>query len=221
MADAPEELAILAAGAPPTHPVPLAHLRSADVLVCCDGAYAVARRLGREADSVVGDGDSLSVDDRSRLEGRFVHVSEQDTNDLAKAFRFAVTCRPRRIVILGATGLREDHALGNIFWLFDFVEAFPSTCICTDPGTFEVVASERTFACSPGTAVSVFVPDREARVASKGLAWPLDGVRFTDLHCATLNRAVDASFTLAPTRPALVYIAHGVSTVWASASSVA
>ena len=208
MTEAPEELAILAAGAPPAHPVPLAHLRSADVLVCCDGAYAKARALGREPDYVVGDGDSLSDADRLQLGGRFVHVAEQETNDLAKAFRFALTLRPGRIVILGATGLREDHALGNIFWLMDFSETFLRTSICTDAGVFEVVRGSRTFGCSPGCAVSVFSPDRTASVRSQGLVWPLDGVRFTDLHCATLNRASGTSFSLSATHPVLVYRTH-------------
>ena len=208
MADALEELALLANGVPPSHPAPLMCLRTARTLVCCDGACAAARVLGREPDYVVGDGDSLSVAERTALAERFVQVDEQDTNDLAKAFRFALSLRPQRIAILGATGLREDHALGNIFWLFDFAAAFPAVSMCTDTGVFEVVAAERTFACSPGDAVSVFSPDREARVSSHGLVWPLDGVRFADLHCATLNRASGASFTIVPTRPVLVYRTH-------------
>ena len=60
MADALEELALLANGAPPSHPAPLTRLRTARTLVCCDGACAAARALGREPDYVVGDGDSLS-----------------------------------------------------------------------------------------------------------------------------------------------------------------
>ncbi len=202
------EIVVLANGAPPTHPIPLGHLRAADTLVCCDGAHAAARALGREPDFVVGDGDSISAADRAALGERFVRVTEQDTNDLAKAFRFAVRLNPARIVILGATGLREDHALGNIFWLLDFAVAFPEVSICTDAGVFEVVACEREFECVPGEAVSVFAPDRDTRAMSRGLEWPLDGLRFVDLHCATLNRTTGDSFSIAPTRPVLIYRPH-------------
>ena len=203
------ETVILANGAPPTHFVPRTHLREATELICCDGACRAARALGREPDFVVGDGDSLDAADRAALGARFVRIAEQETNDLAKAFRFAVQRRPQRIVILGATGLREDHALGNIFWLLDFAAEFPAVSICTDTGTFEVVSSVREFACRPGEAVSIFAPDRETRVLSVGLDWPLDGVRFVTLHCATLNRTSGTSFTLDPSRPILLYRPHG------------
>ncbi len=201
-------IAILANGTPPSHSAALGHLRRADVLICCDGACEKARALGREPDYVVGDGDSVPAADRAALGARFVRVAEQDTNDMAKAFRFALGLAPSRIVILGATGLREDHALGNIFWLFDFAAEFPETSMVTDHGVFEVVAKRRTFACRPGEALSVFSPDRDARVASEGLVWPLDGVRFENLHCATLNRTADTSFTLSPTRPVLLFRAY-------------
>ena len=172
---------LLANGAPPTHPRPLEQLRLADRLVCCDGAYAAALRFGREPDFVVGDGDSIAPDARRRLGERFVAVAEQDTNDLAKAFRFVVARHPGRIVILGATGRREDHALGNIFWLFDFAAVFPAVSMWTDYGVFEIVATPRTFTCTPGEHVSLFVPDPATRISSRGLVWALDGLRFGNL----------------------------------------
>ncbi len=199
------DIAILANGSPPSHPVPLARLMSADVLVCCDGAYAKARAIGREPDFVVGDGDSLAIDDKASLGDRFVAIDEQDTNDLAKAFRFALSRKPGGIAILGATGLREDHGLGNIFWLLDFAEVFPGVAMLTDAGRFDVVAGEQVFACSPGDAVSIFAVDRATSVKSQGLKWPLDEVRFENLHCATLNRTSGTCFRLLPDRPVLLY----------------
>ena len=199
------DIAILANGALPQHQVPLARLRSADVLVCCDGACAKARKLGREPDYVVGDGDSALANDKASLGERFVVVPEQDTNDLDKAFRFACSLKPGSITILGATGLREDHSLGNIFRLFDFAATFPETSMLTDAGTFEVVAGERGFECKPGEPVSVFATDRDTRVETEGLVWPLEGVRFENLYCATLNRTSGTSFRLVPTRPVLIF----------------
>ena len=181
------------------------------MLVCCDGALAVARALGREPDFVVGDGDSISPADAESLGDRFVRVAEQDTNDLAKAFRFACERSPRppdalRIAILGATGLREDHALGNIFRLADFAATVPHVVLYTDAGFFEVVRGERTFPCEPGEAVSVFAPTPGTAVSSNGLQWPLDCVSLADLWSGTLNRTTGPSFTLRTDgRPILVY----------------
>lgn len=198
-------IAILANGTAPRHPIPRRILAEAALLVCCDGAFAAARTLGREPDFVVGDGDSLSPADRAALGDRFVHVAEQDTNDLAKAFRF-VRPRASRIAILGATGLREDHMLGNVFRLVDFTAAVPDTVLYSDFGTFEIVRGERTFAAQAGDAVSVFAPVPDTKVSSTGLEWPLDGVSLADLWAGTLNRTTGPSFTLRTDgKPILVY----------------
>ena len=206
-------IVLLANGAAPRHPIPRRILAEADQLVCCDGALAAARVLGREPDFVVGDGDSISPADRAALGDRFVHIAQQDTNDLAKAFRFVRTRAPLpsdalRIAILGATGLREDHALANIFHLIDFTEEVPDTKIITDDGTFTAVHGEQTFPCRFGDAVSVFAPLPYTRVTSCGLAWPLDHVDLTPLWRGTLNRTTSNSFTLCTTHPLLIFRPH-------------
>ena len=200
-------IVVLANGAVPCHPTPLKILADADTLVCCDGALATARALGREPDFVVGDGDSISPADRESLGDRFVHVPEQETNDLAKAFRFACrsAAKPAPIAILGATGLREDHTIGNIFRLVDFTAEVPETILYTDSGIFEVLRGERAFACRPGDPVSVFAPFPGTAVTSSGLEWPLDGVSLASLWSGTLNRTTGESFSMQSDRPILVY----------------
>ena len=205
-------VAIIANGAHPRHAVPRAAFAAADLRVACDGALAAARALGHEPDYVVGDGDSLSAADRNALGDRFVHVTEQDTNDLCKAFRF-IQSMPRisdeiSVALLGTTGLREDHALANIFHLIDFAAEIPDTSIITDYGTFVAVRDEQTFPCHPGEAVSVFAPLPGTRVTSRGLAWPLDGVDLSPLWRGTLNRTTSDSFTLRTSHPLLLYRPH-------------
>ena len=205
-------VAILANGEPPRHAAPRAALAAADLLVACDGALAAARALGREPDYVVGDGDSTPAADRAALAGRFVHVAEQETNDLCKAFRFVISLpRPDdalSVVLLGATGLREDHALANIFHLLDFTEEVPDTTIVTDSGTFVAVRGEQTFPCRPGDAVSVFAPLPGTHTVSRGLAWPLEGVDLAPLWRGTLNRTTSDSFSLHANFPLLLYRPH-------------
>ena len=205
-------VASLANGVPPRHAAPRAALAAADALVACDGALAAARALGREPDYVVGDGDSISPADRAALGARFVSVPEQATTDLCTAFRFVISLpRPDNslsVVLLGATGLREDHALANIFHLVDFTEKVPDTKILTDDGTFTAVRGEQDFPCRPGDAVSVFAPLPGTRVTSSGLAWPLDGVDLSPLWRGTLNRTTSDSFTLRTSHPLLLYRPH-------------
>jgi len=199
-------VAILADGEVPCHPMPRGILASAATLICCDGAYVKARALGREPDFVVGDGDSLDAASRATLGARFVHVAEQETNDLMKAFRFArATCAPTSVAILGACGLREDHTLGNIFRLPAMAAEVDEVVLFSEAGRFDVVRGARTFPCTAGDAVSVFAPEPATHATSEGLVWPLAGVDLAPLWSGTLNRAAGTSFTVAADRPLLVY----------------
>ena len=172
-------------------------LESARRVICCDGAAdAYRRRTGREPDAVVGDCDSV------RGEFAALHrVEEQETNDLAKAVRFCRAHGWRDPVVLGATGRREDHTLGNVFRALDF-----GLEIVTDRGRFVPVEGRAVLQAAKGAPVSVFAPDPSTRMTSRGLAWPLDGVRFENLYCATLNRATSARIELTATRRVSVFI---------------
>ena len=206
---------ILADGEAPSHEVPLSFLRNAKTVVACDGAWRTAVKKGRIPDAVVGDGDSLSSTDMVELEHLCVPVfkeSEQDTNDLCKAFRYAIRSGAAgRIVILGATGLREDHSIGNIFHLADFAEVHPDVRIVTDSGTFEpLMPPGREWDCDSGVGrpISVFATHPDTVMTSDGLKWPLNGVRFDALWRGALNRIVSTRFSIRTDRPVIIFRPH-------------
>lgn len=206
---------ILASGAAPTHEIPLSHLRTADGLVACDGAWRTAVALGRMPDAVVGDGDSLGGGDREELAALGIPLvidSEQDTNDLCKAFRHVMSKSSEDgdgIVILGATGKRDDHMIGNIFHLADFAMLEPDVSIVTDSGVFEpLLPPGRSWPAYAGMPVSVFAPFPDTEIGSEGLEWKLDGVSLKTLWSGTLNRATGDSFSLRTNNPAIVYRPH-------------
>ena len=177
-------------------------LASARRVVCCDSAGAAyRRRFRRWPDAIVGDMDSIALSPRMAKSAPLVRCAGQDDNDLAKAVRF---CRERGwndIVVLGATGGREDHALGNVFRALD--EMLP---VVTDHGAFIPVCGSARFAVQKGAAVSVFAPDPRTKMSSRGLVWPLDGVTFSNLYVATLNRAAGGRFSVRSDRPVMVFV---------------
>ncbi len=210
------DVALLANGAPPSGDA-LALMLNARVLVACDGAADKAHELGRDPDFVVGDGDSVSPGMLASLGARFVHVGEQETNDLSKDFNFACMKFPaaRKLVILGAHGLREDHLLGNLSRLQDFAEVFARSAerppdalvtLVTDSGRFDVVCGRRIFKTCVGEAFSVFDFRGVAKVVSDGLEWPLEGVPLDALWKGTLNRADKDAVTIAADSPVVVFL---------------
>ncbi len=173
-------------------------LAAAPRVVCCDGAGDVyRRRFKKEPFAVIGDGDSV----RGRFANQVV-ISEQETNDLTKAVRWCQARGWKNLVVLGATGRREDHTIGNVFRALDLgVE------IVSDYGRFIPFKKRATFRVAKGTAISVFAPDSTTRMTSRGLEWKLDHVKFENLFCATLNRASATRVVLTTSKPALLYIA--------------
>jgi thiamine pyrophosphokinase len=166
------------------------------VVACDSAADEFLRVFARSPDVVVGDCDSVKLPHPN-----VVRCSEQDTNDLAKAIRYCRSRGWKRLVIVGATGKREDHTLGNIFRaLAEGIE------VVADKGTFYPVLAARTLKVRKGAGVSVFAVSPETEMTSKGLEWPLDGVRFEDLYSATLNRAKAGRITVSANRPVFVYV---------------
>ncbi len=187
---------ILAAGDFPTHPIPLGMLtKAADRIICCDGAADRLLAAGFTPMAVVGDGDSISPEARERLSDRLHIESEQETNDLSKAVRYAVRQGMHRLLILGATGRREDHTLGNISLLADYQARGLDVEMWTDYGIFTPATGCQTFASRAGQQVSVFCLD-DAPLTLRDVRWPLEGRRITRWWQATLNKALTDTFRI-------------------------
>ena len=117
-----ETVAIVCNGQFPRREYPLYLLRSADFVVCCDGALQALEKRGIVPDVVIGDMDSVCGRALKRFPGKVVRVEDQETNDLTKAFAFVMEEWPecRAVHILAATGYREDHTLGNLGLLMEY-----------------------------------------------------------------------------------------------------
>ena len=179
-------------------------VRSADFIICCDGAVRKFLRASvaifgekRLPDVVVGDMDSLSPALRKRHNNIIVQIDEQEHNDQTKAFRWALENIEgiSQIYILGATGEREDHTIGNISLLMEYARTYDlegmgiNVEMVSDHAT--IFAATDTFGmdCGEGRRISIFSPDNSLRIKSEGLEWPTDEVIFDNWWKATLNRA--------------------------------
>lgn len=203
-------IVILANGNFPSHPVPLKQLSGADKIICCDGAAGALVSAGMEPDFIVGDLDSLDYAIRERFKERIIHIPEQETNDLTKAFDYSAGLNPSKITILGATGKREDHTIGNISLLSDFAGKveFPVE-MTSDYGILYPIFTTSAFKVKKGSRISIFSLDCDMAMESTGLQYPLKGVVFDYWWKATLNIASSDSFTLSfPSGRVIVFISH-------------
>jgi thiamine pyrophosphokinase len=198
----------------PAEPYPLFLLEQAEGVVCCDGA--VEKWLEHDASArplaVVGDLDSLSPRLKEQLADVLVPVTEQEHNDQTKALQWVLENHPEvsEIVFLGATGLREDHTIGNLGLLMDYPRQFDlgerKLSMVSDFGTAFVITDSGDLHLGEGRRISLFSADNSLRITSEGLEWPLDEVVFDAWWKATLNRTSAPIVSLHFNHPASVLV---------------
>lgn len=205
-----KSVAIIGNGQFPKKEYPLYLLSQADYIVCCDGAfnsymrYSASYRNGRLPDMIVGDMDSLSPASQKKYQDIIVRYSEQETNDQTKAFNYAIDHFKdiSDIFFLASTGKREDHTIGNISLLMEYVRERDlqsmgiNIQMVSDFATIFPVTDSTEIECGQGRKISILTPDNSLKIHSEGLEWPLDNVVFDNWWKATLNRATEDTVKL-------------------------
>ena len=205
-------IVILADGNYPTASYPLQLLKEADYVVCCDAS--VLKLQGISPSYIVGDMDTLSAGNAEKYKDIIHKSSCQETNDQTKAFSFALGLVPEGcsadIHILGTTGGREDHTLGNISLLMEYtknkgnrIAPFNNLMkeginvdIVTDHGVFTPHYSSFIRSCRPGQQISIISFDNTLRIKSTGLRYPTDNATFEFWWSGTLNESTGDIFSL-------------------------
>lgn len=194
---------IVAGGESPTATVPLDILHNAPYVVCCDGAADRYIATGHIPDAIVGDGDSISAENREKYTHLLHIIAEQETNDQTKAVHFLMEQGKRRIAIVGATGLREDHTIGNISLLVEYARMGCDVCSFTDYGVFIPCNGTTTHKCHKGQQVSIFSITAKD-LSAEGLRYPI--YDFSNWWQGTLNECTGDEFTINATGWYLLFI---------------
>lgn len=74
----------------PTHRLPLSWIKTTPYIICCDGAADTFISKGRTPDIILGDGDSISADNKFRESIPFLQIDEQESNDQTKAVNYLI-----------------------------------------------------------------------------------------------------------------------------------
>jgi thiamine pyrophosphokinase len=186
---------IVADGSFPRHDIPLGYIRNAERIVCCDGSAENLIKGGYIPDAIVGDMDSLNESIAGRFNDRIFKDDGQDTNDLTKAVTWCSERGYRELIIVGATGKREDHTIGNISLLAEYVKEVKVKMV-TDTGILMALTEGSVVSSFPGQQVSIFSIDPETDITSHGLRYSLDRRKIDNWWVATLNEATGNSFSL-------------------------
>ena len=177
-------------------------IRTADYIICCDGALKkfISNSVSifgeeRLPDLVIGDMDTLSKTLQQKYADIIIKETEQEHNDQTKAVRWVLNNLKdiESIHIMGATGGRADHTIGNTSLLMEYTRMFNLQDIViemvSDEGIIFPITDTMEFECGEGREVSIFSPDITLNIKSEGLMYPTDDVIFDNWWKATLNKA--------------------------------
>ena len=189
------DVVVVCNGQFPTHEIPFAILRQAKTIICCDGAIQKLSAVGVKPTVIVGDFDSLPKSLMEKYSDIIFHNPDQETNDLTKSMQWAKQHGFTDVCILGATGLREDHTLGNISLLADYEQQGFSVKMVTDSGVFTPVNHTHCFSSFKGQQVSIFSLKPDVPIRSENLKYPFNRP-LPSWWCGTLNESLGEQFTL-------------------------
>ena len=187
-------LIIVANGEFPNHSIPLTKLKEAKTIIACDGASDSLLNRVYSFDLIIGDLDSISKKTLNLFKNRIIHIQDQSNNDLRKAIDYAKSKGIKSISIIGATGKREDHTIGNIFSLLKYDNL--DLKIYTDIGIFSVVNNDEKIESFKGQQVSIFADDKTIKISSTNLKYNFNKDSLSSLFSGTLNESTGESFIL-------------------------
>lgn len=164
--------------------LPFIEKEAFDYIIAVDGALAFTHRHGVHIHCLVGDFDTIGTDILEQYENSqelYVerHVPEKDETDTELALHIAMSRQPGEIVLLGGTGGRLDHFLGNLQILLQPMEA-GIPCVLVDrwnrirlhQTSFQIVKEEQY-----GTYVSLIPWSEQVENLSLfGFQYPLSHV---------------------------------------------
>ncbi len=197
-------LVIVANGTYPTHYVPLKILKEASSILACDGAANSLIENKFVPDLIIGDMDSISKINKNKFDDRLIIIKDQSQNDLRKAINYAKDNNINNISIIGATGKREDHMIGNIFSIQDYNEL--DIKIYTDNGIFTCIHKSQKVESFIGQQVSLFSTDPTIKITSYNLMYNFNRSSITHLYRGTSNECTNNQFELK--------ISHGSITIF-------
>jgi thiamine pyrophosphokinase len=166
---------IIANGEPPRKQLLQSLSKEADVVVCADGGTNTALKFGIRPDAIVGDLDSVHAEALVKFQRVPTYEDTDDeTTDLEKAISWAVKQKYDHITVVGASGKRLDHTVGNLGVLPKF---YPDALVrfVDDLGEMMYVGRELTIEAKRGDVVSLIPLNRCEGVTTSGLRYGLEG----------------------------------------------
>ena len=187
-------LVIVSNGLFPSHNIPMQKIKKAAFILACDGAADALLNHGFKPNLIIGDMDSISKENKNKFKNIIIEKNNQSNNDLRKAIDYVKEKNIRNFSIVGATGKREDHTIGNIFSLLKYNDI--KIKLYTDSGIFSCIHKSQNIESFKGQQISIFATDPTIKITSKHLKYNFNKNSISSIFYGTLNESLNDFFKL-------------------------
>jgi thiamine pyrophosphokinase len=156
--------------------------RTFDHIIAVDGGLNAVSKLELIPDAIVGDFDSADESVLKEFKNRplnttwEIHKPEKDETDTELAMNTAIRLGCTKLILLGATGGRLDHFLGNLHLLYASLKQGVEAAIVDERNWITATDKERIFEADKtfGTYISFLPLTEEVKgITLTGFKYPL------------------------------------------------
>jgi thiamine pyrophosphokinase len=194
---------LIANGKKPKNKIIIDILQNAKNIICIDNGYELASELNITPSVVIGDLDSVDI---SKVNQSVIIIKEEDqnTNDLEKALNYCLSKNIRDIILVGATGERDDQNLATILISLDYIEQL-NIEILSDLYSIKFVNGKREFETEPMKEVSLISMDKENIITTQGLKYNLEKSKLLSVTHGISNYSIGKNFSISCLSPLIVF----------------
>ncbi|MFN1835043.1 thiamine diphosphokinase [Balneola sp. MJW-20] len=164
---------IVCNGFPPPDKLLRTETSEADLVIGADGGGNILLAHDLVPDVIIGDLDSFVRPETVAF--KLIKDPDQDTNDLEKALKYALSQNVATCSIVGAFGQRMDHSLKNLSVMKQFNDCFKELYFVDEYQKVFLLKEPLDIRLPKGTIISLFPLSGEVTgITTKGLMYPLD-----------------------------------------------
>tara|TARA_B110000444_G_C18668986_1_gene514386 strand:- start:60 stop:677 length:618 start_codon:yes stop_codon:yes gene_type:complete len=190
-------ITILANGEFPNKIIAEKHLNHEDKIICADGAANKLIGYGIKPFKIIGDLDSIK---KHLLDENIINTPNQNKTDLDKSLEWCLYKNYKNINILGASGLREDHFLANLYLLHKYKNKL-NLKIITNYSVITVEEGFKTYSSYVGELLSIFAIDKINSITTTGLKFELNNTTIIPSSLGVSNESTNKDFSIDTSSP--------------------
>ena len=176
---------------------------SNDFFISIDAKLENLKELGIKPNLILGDLDSTVINDLdSQIE--VVELSNQNKTDLEKSLDYCIENNIKKVLILGSSGLREDHSMANILIANTYSDILHIELITS---FYRIIfVRENTKLNAPNAPVSIISLSSDNKITTRGLKYDLNNEKLKSFSHGISNEVNGDSFTVKAESVIVVFI---------------